>query len=363
MKNNLYFPALDGLRFFAFFWVFLGHLPRPDSIFSWFQKTNWIGVDIFFALSAFLITVLLLKEFDMTNKISFKSFLIRRTLRLIPLYIFVVLLGGLIFPYMNYDIGPSLDEIAKHLPMYFLMIANVTVPIIGEGGTGNVLSPLWSIMVEFQFYILIVPIIAFIIKRNKSKYLIHFAVGLLLFSLLYRYLINDPKYIYGLLFGRLDSFAGGIFLGYIYFKEISIENSKVDFFILAGSIILFYIVSKIGHPMHIDTNILVYSISALASLLFIYSTLKLKIINTIFSFNIFIQLGKISFGLYVFHTLGIHIALSTKIPFLNELYSAVCIALFFTIGISIVSFYTLEKYFLNFKNKYETIHHNSKEVK
>lgn len=357
MKNNLYLPALDGLRFFAFFWVFLGHLPRPDNIFSWFQKTNWIGVDIFFVLSAFLITVLLLNEFELTKKISFKAFILRRILRLLPLYIFIVILGGIIFPYLHYDIGPNINEIIGYIPIYFLMIANIIIPLMGWSGTGNVLSPLWSIMVEFQFYFIIVPIMVIIIRKNKSKFLIHFAIGLLLLSIFYRFIIADPKFIYGFLFGRLDAFSVGIILGYIYFKKKFIENKKVNFLLLIVSMVLFYFVSKIGHPTFIDTNILIYSISALASLLFVYAVLELRVINKLFSLNIFVQLGKISFGLYVFHTLGIHIALSTKIPFLNDLYSAIFISLFFTIGISITSYYTLEKYFLSFKFKYETIHH------
>lgn len=131
MNKILYFPALDGLRFFAFFWVFLGHLPRPENFLNWFQKTNWIGVDIFFVLSSFLITVLLLQEFSINKIISFKYFVYRRLLRLYPLYFLVVILGGIIFPYLNYDIGPDFMEIYTYVPMYLIGIANITNPIWG----------------------------------------------------------------------------------------------------------------------------------------------------------------------------------------------------------------------------------------
>lgn len=94
MKKNLYFPALDGLRFFAFLWVFVGHLPRPESPLIVFQYTNWMGVDLFFVLSAFLITILLLIEYEKTQTISVKNFFIRRSLRILPLYFIVILIGG-----------------------------------------------------------------------------------------------------------------------------------------------------------------------------------------------------------------------------------------------------------------------------
>ncbi|WP_323596056.1 acyltransferase family protein [Aliarcobacter butzleri] len=358
MKKNLYFPALDGLRFFAFFWVFLGHLPRPESFLNWFQKTNWIGVDIFFVLSSFLITVLLLQEFSVNKIISFKYFVYRRLLRLYPLYFLVVILGGIIFPYLNYDIGPSFMEIYTYVPMYLIGIANITNPIMG-GNMGNVLSPLWSIMVEFQFYFFIVPIIVYLINKNKIEYLVVLSLFLIIMALVCRYIISDPLFIYGNLIGRLDAFAIGILLGYFYFKDIKLIKNKFNIFILLISCLLFYFVSKLGHPTNTNTSIFIYTLSAFASFFLIYSILNLEFLKKILTQEIFVKLGQISFGLYVFHTLGIHIALSNKVPFLNELYSSIFIGFFFTVGISIFFYYSFEKYFLKLKNKFEIIHHET----
>lgn len=93
-----------------------------------------------------------------------------------------------------------------------------------------------------------------------------------------------------------------------------------------------------------------------ASFLLIYSILNINFLKNILIRESFVILEKISFGLYVFG-LGIYIALSNTIPFLNELYSSIFMAFFFTVGISIVSYYSFEEYFLKLKNKFEIIHH------
>lgn len=224
---------------------------------------------------------------------------------------------------------------------------------------GNVLSPLWSIMVEFQFYFFIVPIIVYLINKNKSQYLVGLSLFLIIIALVSRYIISDPLFIYGNLIGRLDAFAIGILLGYFYFKDIKLIKNKFNIFILLISCLLFYFVSKLGHPTNTNTSIFIYTLSAFASFFLIYSILNLEFLKKILTQEIFIKLGQISFGLYVFHTLGIHIALSNKVPFLNELYSSIFIGFFFTVGISIFFYYSFEKYFLKLKNKFEIIHHET----
>src|SRR5579872_3871567 len=88
-NKRLYFPALDGLRFLAFLLVFLHHsifYSSPNLVLNFFliaiEKNGWLGVDLFFILSGFLITTLLLKERQEFGKYNLKSFWIRRALRI-----------------------------------------------------------------------------------------------------------------------------------------------------------------------------------------------------------------------------------------------------------------------------------------
>ena len=103
--RRFYQPELDGLRFYAFLGVFVCHTLPFDDLF--YQRLHlplpWIwgaaaraggaGVDLFFALSAYLITSLLLRERQETGDLSLRLFYIRRTLRIWPLYFLVVALG------------------------------------------------------------------------------------------------------------------------------------------------------------------------------------------------------------------------------------------------------------------------------
>ncbi|MBA4077933.1 MAG: hypothetical protein C0508_23090, partial [Cyanobacteria bacterium PR.023] len=110
-----YWPQLDGLRSLAFLLVFLHHLgrvadaeraalgsaiapalPTLDAICAW----GWVGVDVFFSLSGFLITHLLLAEKGRFNSISFKQFFARRALRIWPVYYLVLLFACVVVPLM-----------------------------------------------------------------------------------------------------------------------------------------------------------------------------------------------------------------------------------------------------------------------
>ena len=98
-----YYPFLDGLRAFAVLWVLFRHLHsvidlafnfgKYDSIFNRIGFLGFLGVDIFFVISGFLITGLLLPDLD--DKIRIKRFYSRRFLKIYPHYIFIVLIGFL----------------------------------------------------------------------------------------------------------------------------------------------------------------------------------------------------------------------------------------------------------------------------
>ena len=110
--KHVFFDNLDGLRFLSFFYVFIAHsFPTDDpAIYNslWYRiiKGKMFldgepGVSFFFVLSGFLITYLLLKEKEFTQKINLKAFYIRRILRIWPLYYFSVFFGFAIFPYLK----------------------------------------------------------------------------------------------------------------------------------------------------------------------------------------------------------------------------------------------------------------------
>src|SRR5262245_23508948 len=105
-KEKIYFPNLNGLRFIAAFLVIIHHLEQFKLTFKmdnywnvpFIEPIGRLGVVLFFVLSGFLITYLLLAEENIKGGISIKSFYVRRILRIWPLYFLIVLLGLWILP-------------------------------------------------------------------------------------------------------------------------------------------------------------------------------------------------------------------------------------------------------------------------
>jgi peptidoglycan/LPS O-acetylase OafA/YrhL len=161
-REPVYFPNLNAIRFVAAFLVFLGHLDwakhnaigsnQPYSDFT--LNNGLLGVNLFFTLSGFLITSLLLKEHDECGIINVRHFYVRRILRIWPLYYFTVLLSFAILP--NFISIPSFEPTFdgahywSKLVLFLTLLPNVslvTYPLVSFG------SQLWTVGVEEQFYI------------------------------------------------------------------------------------------------------------------------------------------------------------------------------------------------------------------
>ena len=215
-ERHYYRPELDWLRFMAFLMVFLMHacpvepekyatLGIPHSVaqfvISPIIQAGGYGVDLFFALSAFLITELLLKEKESTGKVHVRAFYLRRILRIWPLYITFILVA------MPYEV------LSKGIPIRYYVfmltfIGNWHAVLFGNLPTlcGN----LWSICLEEQFYIVWPNLLG----RVQTKRFASILIAMFLFSCLYRilYVYTSPPYPYAVWynsFTRLDSFALG----------------------------------------------------------------------------------------------------------------------------------------------------------
>ena len=168
-----YRPEIDGLRTISVFAVIIYHanfILFGHGLFT----GGFIGVDIFFVISGYLITTLILKEIYKTNQFSFKYFYERRIRRILPILLFVTIFTSLIsyfilLPSSLIDFGKSvLSIISFGSNFYFNYTGN------GYGQENSLLKPLlhtWSLSVEEQFYILF-PICLIIIIKFFRKYLL-----------------------------------------------------------------------------------------------------------------------------------------------------------------------------------------------
>jgi peptidoglycan/LPS O-acetylase OafA/YrhL len=167
-RKTTVFGSLDGLRAVSILAVIWHHAGTANN--SWrLLDRGFLGVDLFFVISGFLIVTLLLREQSSIGEISLKKFYIRRTLRIFPLYYGVILFLAVIYATVNRN---SLfgHRFLSDLPYYLTFTANF-VPVVG-------LKIVWSLATEEQFYLLwpsiekylgkyVVPVLVVFIALNE----------------------------------------------------------------------------------------------------------------------------------------------------------------------------------------------------
>ncbi|MGA2351001.1 MAG: acyltransferase [Terracidiphilus sp.] len=315
--GRFYRPELDFVRFLAFLFVFVHHtLPhvsdhRIDSFLNGFAPIFYasvgacrFGLSLFFTLSAFLICELLLRERDSTGKIEIKQFYIRRILRIWPLY-YLALALGLIVAFLPGGTPSSAVGIG-----WFAIFMGAWHSAIYDLPQ-NPINPLWSISVEEQFY-LFAP---WTIKYFNRKSLYVFC-GLLILgsnvSLYYlgKVLAAETRIWFNSIV-QFECFAAGILLSLLlhgrtpklaFWQRLTLIAIAWScwFFACYGLHYQFYLPSDNPGSWALIGG---YALGALGSVLLLFAFLgvspKLLPRWTIY-------LGRISFGLYVYHELAVY---------------------------------------------------------
>ena len=181
-----YRPEIDGLRAIAVSAVILYHAQITIMDHQPF-KGGFIGVDIFFVISGYLITSIILKELLVTGSFSFKNFYQRRIRRILP-PLLLVMLASLPFAWM-YLLPSSFIDFSKSILYSLGFSSNFYFHYSGQEyeDISGLLKPFlhtWSLSVEEQFYLLF-PVALLIIFKNLRKYLVHILIITLLISLFF----------------------------------------------------------------------------------------------------------------------------------------------------------------------------------
>jgi len=156
MANKLYFPTLDGLRFFAFLLVFIHHLPATtNTMVGMLHRHGWVGVHIFLFLSAYLLTAILKAEQYANGSISIRNFYVRRALRIWPLYLAFCLAAFAWSNFRNASLSIEWFRFAGLMGFFDNIIA-------GFRGYNPIpyTAHLWTISVEEQFYLFLPLLLA-----------------------------------------------------------------------------------------------------------------------------------------------------------------------------------------------------------
>lgn len=357
IKNRTYYPLLDGLRGLAILLVLFHH----NFKFSNFFFFGWIGVDLFFVISGFLITDILLTTLH--DQHYLKNFYIRRVLRIFPVYYLGLILCLFVLPQIP---GLVFDmSFYHHFQVYLWTYTQNWLFIFHEPITNQSLLHTWSLGVEEQFY-LIWPILVLILRTPKN--LLYFSLSFLILINLIRFEIWDLKleslpYSSFFTFTRIDGLCVGaatIALNKIY-PDFLKQNFGFLVLFLGLVNIGFYFINNVQNFALPYLAFVGYSTFAILFGLLVYASARneSKILKWIFDNSIFRFFGRLSYGLYVYHW-PINVLLFSNIthalsrnfsPFTSQALSGIAVSLI-GIFVSYLSFYYFEKPILGLKAKY-----------
>jgi peptidoglycan/LPS O-acetylase OafA/YrhL len=357
-KARFYRPELDVLRFVAFLTVYLAHtIPVDPGSPRWvyaLSNATGFGVQVFFALSAYLITELLTREKRTTGQLNAKAFYARRILRIWPLYFFA-LGAGFLFSQLH----PT-RAISVHALFAFLFLVGNWYTI-RHGYLAFALGPLWTISVEEQFYLVWPMLVRYLTRRTFAVVCCAGWAGsqILLLRLCARHAMFDPIIWVNSLF-ELQVFALGA--GVSLFLNGSAPKIRGSlrglmiasaFFLLFASDFVFNSDTPGGlvSVAHIYPEILLVD---MAVTLMLVGFLNWAVFNGWRSIR---YLGKISYGLYVYHLPCVAVVTKIVFHFLKHgsPLAVFALGLPFTVGIAAISYRYFESPFLRMKERLEIV--------
>jgi len=367
MQNRkVYFPNLNGIRFIAASLVILTHIEQikafknvEDFRSLYPMETGLLGVTIFFVLSGFLITYLLLSEEQRFNTISIKNFYIRRILRIWPLYYFIVILALFILPHIKFFTWIGYEKELVYTGfflkafLFLIFFPNLVHTLLGVVPYA---SQTWSVGTEEQFY-LFWPWVFKIVKRRRVLFMLFLILTYHLFSLLINseFLNFVPyKHILRAFIStfNIDRMAiGGIFAIILFQKEKFLEFILNEYIFYSSLAIVFILwLNSIYIPF---VHFQVYSV--LFGLIIVNfaanKKIKISIENRILNY-----LGNISYGLYMYHPIAIILAISIAAAFQSvSNWIIYPLSFLFSIAMAGISYKYFESYFLKFKERFSKV--------
>ena len=303
MKIN-YRPEIDGLRAIAVIAVIFYH--AQITIFGYQPfKGGFIGVDIFFVISGYLITSIILRELVTTGSFSFKYFYERRIRRILPVLLLVIIVS-LPFAWL-YLIPKNFIDYAKSILYSLGFISNIYFPISGQayGDISSLLKPFlhtWSLSVEEQYYILF-PVFLIISFRYFRRYFGFILASGFFISLGFAEYgsRNFEGFNFYLIPSRGWELLAGSLLAYFEVKFGHRKNNKTLVLILPGIglLLIAHSIFFFNDRMNLPS---LYSLSPIIGVcLLIWFTTKDEWVTKMLSSKFFVGIGLISYSLYLWH--------------------------------------------------------------
>lgn len=304
-------PTLDGLRGIAILMVMIYHQTAiigptvVDRFMGFWTMGGWAGVDLFFVLSGFLITGILISAKG--GEGYFRNFYARRILRIFPLYYAYIAFALLIVPHINHPKLANFAQIRGDDLWYWTYLSNVLIGIHHDFRHGFI-DISWTLAIEEQFYV-VWPLLVFLLSaRTLMRLCAILIVGAIAFRLMLLLSGADPITVYVLTPGRLDSLAIGAFIavasrsvGGVAFLR---RAARPVLLVAGGSILLLAIVEGGFYEYTVPMQVLGYSLLALffgSLLTMINQTSPGSRLARVIGWAPLRVFGKYSYALYLCH--------------------------------------------------------------
>lgn len=337
-----YRPSLDGLRGVAISCVFIRHLEIGLPL-------GFLGVDIFFVLSGFLITTLLLEEHRATDTISLKQFYLRRAFRLLPaLLCFLTVM----VVYSQLFLSPEVASETFRIAVCAVFYSTNWIFVFG-GLDSGLLNHLWSLAIEEQFYFLWPITLSLLLKSSLPRRAILYSTLIVIaFVGAYRsFLLMTGTQIQRVYFGS-DTRADCILLGCAVAMLVTWSMVRLNRRVLrigglvSIGVIVIYLVNVFNFSNHHVYSIGL-SIFALAVAWLILQTMTAphRLVMAVLENPVLVWIGKLSYSLYLWHYFSVALAMWLTSSSLTRTLIAVPLALIFASA----SYYFVERPFLKLK--------------
>lgn len=327
-KGGAHFAPLDGVRGIAIVVVMLFHffpwtpgLTRSSGIVASIASGGWMGVGLFFVLSGYLITGILVETKGSSN--YFKSFYARRALRIFPAYYsFLILVGFVIGPLLAWNfsrVHPGMpSDPAQNLAIfrayqgyYWLYLTNILIALKGFAVTALWMTPFWSLAVEEQFY-LVWPLV---VKLSSAKRLVIIALIGAVTATVFRAAVHsfqwfdDPAVAVAMLTPSwMDTLAAGALLA-ILSRNQKNRDSIRRYSVIGGVVsivaLIVIFIAKGGIPeMDAMVQLTAFPASAVGGAALIgrsITTPATGMLNRALAFEPLRSVGFYSYGIYILH--------------------------------------------------------------
>jgi len=353
MSDQKYYPQLDTLRAFAAFGVINLHWLNTSypELFGIDHSSNWdfghYGVQLFFVLSGFLITTILINNKSSKSKVHIiKNFYVRRFLRLFPIY----------YLFLAFLVLVKDEFVTDNMGWFLTYTANFK--FYDAGGLIDVWSNhLWTLSIEEQFYL----VFPFLILLTPRKYEVLIPTTLIAVSLAFKSMnMGTDNPINLLTIAQLDMLGAGVGLALIKSRttgKFGLLTGQVAKTIMVTSLLvclwIYYAVDKASPLWFSFDYLLLVSFTLLVA-----NTANgfSGVVGKVFDNKVLIYLGKVSYGLYLYHKvipLTLLIVLKRLDIQIDNIVVYYCVNLLILLVLTHFSWMLIEKPILRFKSKFE----------